>query len=174
MTTLHHVKKARKTIRGTGVKKGGPYWWWRFRVNGRGSVKHVSTVRPRRSQLTRSPFLQVLYEAEDRLLDATNVFVSSGGGLDGLITAINDAAETVREERVTCGEKLCNTPEPLKEAPTGVLLAEREEACERIADELENAAADIESLALPEGQDERDNWMAEIETLVSSVDWSLP
>lgn len=65
MTTAHFVKKARKTIRGTGIKKGDSYWWWKFRHG----EKHVSKTQPRQSQLTGSEFLGTVFSIEESLAD---------------------------------------------------------------------------------------------------------
>ena len=53
MPQVHFVKKARKTNKTLGIKKGDSYYWWKFRYGG----KHVSTKHPRPSQLTQSDFL---------------------------------------------------------------------------------------------------------------------
>lgn len=48
---VHHVKKARKSNKNLGIKKGQEYWWWKFRYGG----KHISHTKPafeRAEQLT--------------------------------------------------------------------------------------------------------------------------
>lgn len=168
MTTLHHVKKARKTIRGKGVKKGDSYFWWAFRVNGQSSVKHVSKQRPSRSQLTQSPFLRAMFDAEDTLAEQMGRL--SAGDVEEMVAAIEDAADAVREEEQSCREKLANLPDSLQEGPTGQLLAERAEACERIATDLDAAAAEIDGLEGDDGEQQ----VLDAAGIVAAVDWSLP
>lgn len=68
MTKAHFVKKAAKD--NPAVKKGEPYWWWKFMVGGRGGPKHYSATRPRPSQLTQSEFLSAIYSQQEDLEDA--------------------------------------------------------------------------------------------------------
>jgi hypothetical protein len=57
MARAHFVKKARKAIPGTDIKKGDSYYWWKFRFGG----KRTSKTAPKASQLTQSEFWVVGY-----------------------------------------------------------------------------------------------------------------
>lgn len=172
MTRLHHVKKARKPIKGTDIRRGDEYFWWKFpRV-----PRCVSKVRPPRSALTRSEFRKELWDLEDGI---------SGMDHDDPV-AIADRCEEARgrldELAEELREKKENMPEHLQDGPTGELLDERADGCEEIAEELQEAADLLRALAegeddgeLEEGDDEaaeRDGEDGRVSDLLSTVDWS--
>lgn len=128
MTTLHYVKKARKAIKGTDIKKGDSYYWWQFAF----SRKQVSKTHPRRSQyMTRSAYLSQIMDLEDRIEELTVADLS-----EGLIDEICGDIESIRDEAES---SLDNIPEQLKEAPAGAMLQE-------YIDNLESWQSDLESV----------------------------
>ena len=137
---LHHVKKARKTYRGTGVKKGCEYWWWSFKFGPR----HMSLTKPPRSRLTRSAFLGTIWDLEDGLKAQADALAASEESLEALAAACEQAAEEVRALGQECASTRDNMPQQLQDNPSnGGLLQERAEACETIADALEDAASQV-------------------------------
>lgn len=161
MTRLHFVKKARKTIRGTGIKKGDSYYWWRFRR----CPKQYSKTRPRRSQLTRSAYQAELWDLEDGL---------KGDDAETLASACEAAADRLDEIAEEQRGNKENMPESLQNGPTGDLLDERAQACEDIAEELRSAAdelREIEEKCGENGEVEED-LESKMDEVMSTVDWS--
>ncbi len=184
MTTLHHVKKARKAQRRHGIKRGDSYFWWAFRIGSR-SVKHVSKARPRRSQYqTQSPFLRQMLDGEDEVKKAADEFMASGDK-DAFLEAIKAVGENVRILAEECRSSRENLPPSLREGAPGQRLEDRAEACERIADELEAAAAEVDGMdgEPADGVDEegnedggvsmRNEWLERVAEAIDGVDWSV-
>lgn len=142
MTTLHHVKKARKAIPSAGIKKGDSYYWWKFAYGS----KQVSKERPRRSRLTQSVFYASLYDIEDDIADLKPD--------DGLKDAVDSIIQSIRDLAEEQDEKRSNMPDALQESDTGTMLEERKEACEAAADELEAIDIDIEDKSSDETEEE--------------------
>lgn len=67
MPRVHFVKKARKDVSNSDIKKGESYYWWKFRFGG----KCVSRTPPKQSQLTQSDFLSQIYKIQDRISEMT-------------------------------------------------------------------------------------------------------
>lgn len=132
MTTLHYVKKARKSIPGTDIKKGDSYYWWQFAF----SSKQVSKRRPRRSQYaTRSEHLGAIYDIEDNISEMSTSDIDS--------TCLDEITNEIESIRDTCQERLDNMPEQLQEAPAGQTLQD-------YIDNLESWVDDIEDVDLSE------------------------
>lgn len=129
MTRLHHVKKARKTYRGTSIKKGDSYFWWKFR---RG-IKHRSKIQPRPSQLTQSAFWSSYLASMEGFEDSVGK-ASSG---DDLREAVSSLVEALEEIKTETEEKKENMPEPLQQGETGELLQERIDGLEELISELQ-------------------------------------
>lgn len=160
MTRLHFVKKARKAIRGSGIKKGDSYYWWKFR---RGP-KLVSKTRPARSRLTRSPFYASMYDLEDRhgALSAEGDDDAEPDNKDDIVDELRGIAEEVRAVGEECQDKHDNMPQGLQEGDTGQLLLERVDQCNEIADSLEAAADEAENAETT----------VDLQGAVDGVDWS--
>lgn len=131
MARVTFVKKARKSIPGTDIKKGDSYYWWKFRFGDR----HVSKTPPRRSQLTQSSFYASLWDIEDDLAALT--------GGDELAADRDDIVNRLRELAEECENNRSNMPDHLQDSDTGTMLEERAEACNNAADELEQLDLDI-------------------------------
>lgn len=126
MARYHFVKKALKD--NSVCKKGESYYWWAFRFGG----KHYSKEPPKPSQLTQSAFLSQVYDLNDQIsaLSATD-----SDDLRGQLDSIAEEFRTLADE---CESNRSNMPESLQESDSGILLEERSNMCNEIADNLEN------------------------------------
>lgn len=132
MTTLHHVNKARKAIKGTDIKKGDSYYWWQFAFRS----KQVSKTRPRRSQyMTQSPYLGGIYDVEDDINALQVSDITNDSCLDDILNSI----ESIKDEAES---SLDNIPDQLKEAPAGATLQEYIDNLEAWYDELRDVDFD--------------------------------
>lgn len=123
MPRVQTVKKARKDYPEYGIKKGETYYWWKFNFG----PTMKSKTYPKPSQLTQSPFLQQLYDIQDR--------VNGLEDPDDLESIISDI-ESLKEE---CEENLSNMPEQLQEnSDAGQTLQERIDALDEWISELQN------------------------------------
>ena len=155
MPRVHTVKKARKDYPDVGIEKGDTYYWWQFR----GSPVKRSKTYPNRKQLTRSGFLQELYDIEDTISKMFDV-----DDLDDVL----DRIDNLRDE---CQDSLDNMPEHLQEtSDSGMLLQERIDGLEEWHDELEGIDRDIDD-ELEGG--ERDDRIEEILDEIKGVSHSL-
>jgi hypothetical protein len=142
MPRVHFVKKARKTKRRYGIKKGKPYYWWRRRRPGaKCGYTCYSVTPPKPSQLTGSEFLSTVYGIQEGLEEMA---VDSKEAAEEFAQALRDAAEELRNLGSEQEEKAGNMPESLQESPTAELLRERATACEDMADKLETAAGEVD------------------------------
>lgn len=157
MARVHFVKKAQKD--NPAVKKGEPYYWWKFMVGGRGGPKNYSATPPRPSQTTQSEFLGTLGDIEDE--------ISSLAADDGLEGAVGDIASRLRELGEEQGAKKENMPEGLQESDTGQMLEDRATRCGEMADELEGLTFDVSDKE--EEQSEEEYWQEKLEE-VQGVD----
>jgi hypothetical protein len=123
------VKKARKD--NSVVKAGESYYWWAFRYGG----KYYSKTRPRASQLTQSEFLSQIYEICEEIEDLDTEEIKTIENLqdirDDLSSRLNDLASEQYDNQ-------SNMPEGLQYGPTGELLESRAEACEEMANNLDD------------------------------------
>jgi hypothetical protein len=147
MPRVHYVKKAAKD--NPAVKKGEPYYWWKFRYGG----KRYSAIRPRESQLTQSKWSEAL-SAMEACEDAAS--------LDDLESACQDAAGTCREladEYREAAEHFGGEGEN----------AERADHAEALADELESV-----TFPDPEEDESEEDHLAACIEQVTELDWYLP
>lgn len=146
------VKKARKAHGQCGkcsvrIERGDAFRWWKFRYGG----LHIRCLKPgcspKPSDLTQSEFYGSLYGIQESIEDALESF-RTGGELIDCASALNAAAQELRNLGEECQGKLDNMPEGLQQGDTGQLLENRAQECESKADELESAASEIESAEL--------------------------
>lgn len=142
MPIVNFVKKARKDYPDIEVKKGEPYYWWKFNFG----PKVRSKTRPRRSQLTRSDFLATVLNLEDNFtLDREN----PQSTIDDFVTEL----ENLRDE---CQEKFDNMPEQLQETSgSGQTLQERIDSLEEWTSELESVDTEVDEELSEEEKGER-------------------
>lgn len=133
MTTLHFVKKARKTDRGAGIKKGDSYYWWQFAF---GSKQKSKTQPSRSAYMTQSDFLGQIYDIEDRISDVDNI-EDAQGERDTIVDELRSLADE-------CEEKRSNMPDQLQDSGSGEILQNRYDSANEFADELEGIDLDIE------------------------------
>lgn len=146
MPRVHFVKAARKD--NPVAKKGESYYWWKPMVGGRGGAKRYSKERPSRSQTTQSEFLSTLYGIEDGSMASAQTPED-----------FNAVAEELRDLGQEQQDKYDNMPEGLQQGDTGQMLEERAQNCESWADEIEQAATELES-KLEGFEDRWDEWEA--------------
>lgn len=139
---VHHVKKARKAYKQEGIKKGEPYFWWKFRF-----AKHPirRKTEPRPSQLTQSDFWSTLLSASEGFSDELQA-AAAFSDIESARDTFKGELETLRDSQQ---EKLDNMPEPLQQGDTGQLLQERYDGLEELINELD--AVDI-----PDDDDDKD------------------
>ena len=167
MTKVHFVKKAAKD--NSAVKKGQPYYWWKFMVGGRGGPKHFSATRPRASQLTQSEFLGAVYGAQEDLEDACSELKQGKITLATFVDRVSDVKSAVEEAGEECENKLSNMPDSLQQGPSGETLQERIDACATLVQELEQVYDEIKDM-LPVEHDEAKKAERAVE-LVEGVSW---
>lgn len=169
MARAHFVKSARKARKEYGIKKGDSYWWWQFRMGGKGmgpirsGAKHFSKTPPKPSQLTQSEFLSQFLALEERIGDLK--------ADDGLEAEVGDIASGFRDLGSEQEDKKNNLPDSLQNGPTGELLEERANKCNEVADELEGLTLDDSDKE--DDEDADDYWARKLEE-VQGVDTSAP
>lgn len=163
MARVHFVKKAQKD--NAVVKKGESYYWWKFRFGGR----RISATRPRPSQLTQSDYLSAAYglqeQVEDLQIDNDNL-----GDVASELRNIADELQTLGSEQE---DKISNMPDSLQNGEIAERLQARADACEEIAQELEQAASEIEDLIEPDMDDPAAPDVDEIEVIIQGISWEL-
>lgn len=136
MATATFVKKARKDIPGTDIKKGDSYWWWSFRFGG----KHTSRTQPKPSQLTQSEYTSTVLALQER----------DQPGFDDLESEIEDIKSELENLRDNTQEKFDNMPEGLQQGDTGQLLESR-------VSSLDDAIGALENISIPDESELRDD-----------------
>lgn len=132
------------------IEPGQRRYEWKFRYGGT-YRRHVACGRPRQSELTQSN-LSTLYSAQEAIEDACENQPSTvedfGAWRDEVEAALSNAAETARDT----GAEYETAAEPFgNQGPN----QDRYEACEAWADELDDAASDVQGTEpdLPERED---------------------
>ncbi len=135
MARANFVKKALKD--NPAVKRGEPYFWWKFRYGG----KHYSKTHPRASQLTQSDFMGAVLSAEEEIED-----LDSNMERDDIASTVSSVVDSLRELADEQSEKRSNMPDSLQDGDTGQLLEGREQSANDMADEYDQVDLDNESL----------------------------
>ncbi len=176
MATPHFVKKARKDIPGSDIKKGDSYYWWKFRYG----AKQVSKTKPRRSQLTQSDFYSTLWETEDGLSEQFDEFRDGKTDIEDLRSACDSAADEIENLGSECEDKHSNMPDQLQESETGELLQERAERCSELADSLRSLPDNWEDEPEDEGsedgeldEDAKREWIDSVADSFGDLDFSI-
>ena len=99
MARATFVKAAAKDYPEHGIKKGEPYYWWKFRHD----RDRISKTPPRPSQLTQSEYLGRVYGIQERIEDAT--------ADDSLRDLAEELADELRELAVKNGEEFAACPD---------------------------------------------------------------
>jgi hypothetical protein len=169
MARATFVKKARKTIKGTGIKKGDSYYWWKFRFGS----KHVSKTPPRRSQLTQSAFYSTMYDAEDTAADIAEQLRT--GKID--FADAKDQLEQIKGDVESAGDEcqgaFDNMPEGLQQGDTGQLLERRVEVCQDISSEIDNIDIPDDDDEDLKNDDAREAKREEIANEIDGISWDI-
>ena len=173
MARVKYVLKARKD--NPVCKAGEPYYWWAFRFGG----KRYSLTPPRPSQLTQSAFKSGAAAMSETVEDFS-------GNVDDLADFRDDLVNQARELSEMAGESFENMPEGLQQGDTGLMLEERRDGMEEIADTLEgidlefdedearSAAGEADENASPEDvenrlDEAREEWGVEKQTEIEGA-----
>lgn len=142
MPRVHYVKKAQKDHPRCGVKKGEPYYWWKFNFGPRMESK----TPPKPSQLTRSAFKSTMIEIEERI---------QGVGTDTEFETEVDSIKTDLENLLdeTQGS-LDNMPEGLQQGGSGEMLSNRVEEVQNMIDELDGIDLEVDEMDIRAGAEE--------------------
>lgn len=145
MPKVNFVKKARKDVKGTDIKKGESYYWWKFRFGS----KISSRTQPRQSQLTQSDFLSQIYEIQERIEDMTIE--------DDFESEVSDIVSELENLQSECEDKISNMPDQLQSAPTGELLQNRADSIQEMIDELEGIDKEVDEESIKADLDKDDD-----------------
>lgn len=147
MPKVTHVKAAQKDVPNSDIKKGEPYYWWKFRFGG----KRVSRTAPKPSQLTQSSFWGPVLALREQNEHAPSTIADLESGIE----SIKDELENIKSETE---DKLSNMPDSLQQGPTGEQLQNR-------IDSLDSAISDLDSVDTsydePEDEEEQDSLEAD-------------
>ena len=161
MARATFVKKARKDVAGTEIKKGDSYYWWKFRHSG----KYYSKTMPRPSQLTQSEFLSTIYALEEGLNDDAELMRDGRMDAEGFADSIENVASEVENLGSETSDKISNMESAFPNGnPTIELLQERVDKCEEIEQALQDLASEIR-----ESEEDSDDIAARID----DIDWSV-
>lgn len=149
MAKVNKVLKAAKDYPHINVKKGEPYFWWKFRHGSR----VMSKTYPHPSQLTQSEFLGEMMALEESIGELS---FNDPSEVTDWIQETKDRMEELRDAQE---EKKGNMPEGLQEGPIGEMLQARYDSLEDLINELDNIEADYED---PSDEDMRAIAMEEL------------
>lgn len=199
MTTLHHVKKARKTIYTEGKtvhyksKRGKNVGKMLERVdqtqpaNERDKVliakgepyywyqfafgpRIVTCERPKPSQLTQSEFLQTYLGLQEQV-EAINTEVPFEE-LEDIVSELEGFADEVEQLGEEQEEKRSNMPEQLQDSDSGSLLEQRASDCSDTAQSLRDAAEAIRSEEEPDNSNEDEEATVDISEHLGNIEWN--
>jgi DNA repair exonuclease SbcCD ATPase subunit len=135
MPRVHHVKKARKD--NPAVKKGEPYYWWKFRYGG----KRYSATPPRASQLTQSEHYGLVYSTQENIEDADT------DSKEDVISALEEAYDEIESHHSELEEKQSNLEDAWPNGcPVLDTIMARVEAMETLKEEIESAKDAVEEI----------------------------
>ncbi len=135
MPRVHRVKKARKD--NPAVKKGEPYYWWKFRYAG----KRYSKTHPRASQLTQSDKLSRYYEAQETVDD-----LNAEGDVAEIIDTLAEVSETVGEIGEEYQQSADNIRDYFEYSEVADQCEENVSACESTVESIDDAANALEGV----------------------------
>lgn len=129
---VYEVKKARKDVKGTDIKKGDKYYWWVFRFGG----KRCSKTYPKASQLTQNDILSEVYQIQERIESLT-----IEDDFENEVESMKNELEDLQNQ---CEDRLANIPDQLQSAPVGQRLQNRCEAIQEMCDNLDSIDFEID------------------------------
>lgn len=138
MAKATFVKKARKDIEGTDIKKGDSYYHWSPGFRG---PKRYSKTPPRASQLTNNDFLCAVYSVEEEIEDYKVGEDLKPKDALAAIAEIESSIETwkgqVEEAMEEYQGRYDELPQGFQDGDTGQLMLERIEQAQSFIDELD-------------------------------------
>lgn len=143
MARVHEVKKAQRGYPEYGIKKGEPYYWWKFPYGS----KLYSKTYPKPAQLTQSDFLQNVYGIDEGLKGLV-----ADDTIESQVETIADEIESLADEQE---EKHDNMPDSLQDGFTGELLSGRAESCREWAEGLRAIDFSVDDGLAKEAKEER-------------------
>lgn len=135
MPRVTTVQKARKDYPEDGISKGDTYYWWKFNFT---KIRIKSKTYPKRSQLTRSPYLSSAYSIDDNIQA-----LEDPEGLSG----ITDEIEGLKDE---AQEALDNMPEHLQET------SESGQTLQQYVDDLDGWYQELDTIDIEVDSDLKD------------------
>lgn len=192
---VHHVK-ANKDYPQHGIKKGEMYYWFKHR----NAPKTICKTMPRPSQMCTSGKLSTLYSAQENIEDALAGLDESdlAGSVETMTDILNSSAEEVRQVGEEYRESAQNIEDGFGHRTSQCdEIEEKADNCDQIADSIEDAASQLESIEIPdeledepsedakqdvieafqEKKDEYDeaiqNGIGELKSIVDGIDWNM-
>lgn len=134
MTRLYYVRKARKARRKEGIRKGEPYYWWKFY---RCPPRYSATRPPRSAYATRNPDLGALMDCEDEFntLSPDDEPEALAADLEALADHVNEIFESCCEKAEAVSQRFPNG------CPALEVLEARQDAAYDLDLQLRGAAA---------------------------------
>ncbi len=138
MPKVFFVRRAQKTRRKHGVKRGQPYYWWWLRPPGKfRGVKCYSPMPPKRSQLTLNPHKRAYWLIVEEVEHYCSL---SPDGLPGIVEGVTDCLQRLAEFIDGHKNRMASMPVSLRESRIvdGMRrsLEEYESFCDILADGL--------------------------------------
>ena len=153
MTRVTHVKRSRKD--NPVVKKGEPYYWWKFRFGG---IRYSATP-PKPSQLTQSEFLSTFYSLQEHVADLTDGVgkLKTCADVEALVDALREVQSDLEGLHDDTEEKHDNVEESFPNgSPVLELLESRRDGCQETCDAVETAADDITGVKETRAEEEQE------------------
>ena len=157
MPQIIYVKKSRKSPGickcGKRIRKGKPYQHWSFRYGGKRIRCMEPGCKPRPSELTPNGKWSTLFGAQETVEDAIAA-LKSDGDLEGLQSALSEAAEEIR----SVGEELREGSENIESGfehstSQSEAMEEGADQCDTVADSFESVSGDLEDFQSEDGDD---------------------
>lgn len=144
------TQKAAKDYPEKGIAKGDLYYSWTLH----GGRRQISKTRPRPSQLTGSAKLSQAYAAREALED--DIGAATAETVEDIATALRTAAEEAQAVAEEYEDSLSNMPDALQQSSSGEAIQEKIDALTEWAQELEDAATEVEALDLDDYKESED------------------
>lgn len=129
MAKVTFVKKARKAIKGTDIKKGDSYYWWAPGFRG---PKRYSKTQPKPSQTTANEFLSAVYSIQEDMDEFSEDDRAT------IQEKIEEWKGQIEEARDQLQDKFDNMPQGFQDGDTGQEMQTRINDCDSWIGELDN------------------------------------
>lgn len=143
MPKIHYVRRANKTKRKHGIRKGAEYWWWYCRPSGKlRGLKMYSPTPPKNSQLTLSPGKRSYWRAIE---DAEHWCSLDTDNLPGVIEGLKNCVALLEETAQSQREKIDAMPAHLQSSPIHDKIRVIVEMCDDACDKITVGVSRLES-----------------------------